>query len=49
MFGILAFCLFVIAAVLSWGHSAHADAIAYAGLAALAIEVIFPWRPWTHP
>jgi hypothetical protein len=48
MFGILAFVLFVIAAVLGWGHNDHAAAIAYAGLAALTIEVVFAWRPWAH-
>lgn len=49
MFGILAFILFVIAAILAWGGKDHAAAIAYAGLAALTIEVIFTWRPWIHP
>lgn len=52
MFGIIAFILFVIAAILSWAGGSgahHADAIAYAGLAALTIEVIFAWRPWVHP
>jgi hypothetical protein len=52
VFGILSFILFVIAAILAWtGGSAahHADAIAYAGGACLALEVVFAWRPWVHP
>lgn len=50
MLGILAFVLFVVAAILSWtGGSHHAEAIAYAGLACLTLEVIFAWRPWVHP
>jgi hypothetical protein len=47
MFGLGAFVLFVIAAILAWTGHAHADAIAYAGLACLAIHLVWPWSPWT--
>jgi hypothetical protein len=46
MFGLVAFVLFVIAAILAWTSKAHADAIAYAGLACLAIHLVWPWSPW---
>jgi hypothetical protein len=49
MFGILAFVLFVIAAVVGWNGGHHADAIAYAGAASAVIELVFAWRPWVHP
>ncbi len=49
MFGILAFILFVVAAILAWGHQPHADAIAYAGAASAVAELVFSWRPWVHP
>jgi uncharacterized membrane protein len=48
MFGIIAVVLFIIAAILAWLNHAHADAVAYAGLAFLAIEVVLAWRPWRH-
>ena len=47
MFGIAAVVLFIIAAILAWSGLGHAEAIAYAGLACLAIHVVFPWSPWT--
>jgi hypothetical protein len=43
MWAIIAFILFVIAAILAWLHLNHADAIAYAGLAALALEGGIVW------
>lgn len=46
MFGLIAFVLFVIAAILAWTGQSHATAIAYAGLAALAVHVVWPWSPW---
>jgi hypothetical protein len=49
MFGVLAFILFVIAAILSWIKGDHDLAIVSAGLACLAIEGVFAWRPWVHP
>lgn len=49
MFGIFAFILFVIAAILAWSHQQHADAVAYAGAACAAGELVFAWRPWTRP
>ncbi|HVT97917.1 MAG TPA: hypothetical protein VHE33_10435 [Acidobacteriaceae bacterium] len=51
MFGILAFILFVIAAILGWtgSEAQHVLAIIAAGLAALTAEVVFAWRPWVHP
>lgn len=47
MFCVIAFVLFVIAAILAWTSKAHSDAIAYAGLACLAIHLVWPWSPWT--
>ena len=47
MFGLIAFVLFVIAAILAWSAKSHAEAIAYAGLACLAIHLVWPWSPWT--
>lgn len=51
MFGIIAFILFIIAAILGWTgqESAHVIAIIAAGLAALTAEVVFAWRPWVRP
>jgi len=49
VFGIAAFILFIIAAILAWTHGAHADAIAYAGAACAVAELVFSWRPWVHP
>jgi hypothetical protein len=46
MFGVIAFVLFVIAAILAWIGKSHADAIAYAGLACLTVHMVFPWSPW---
>ena len=46
MFGLIAFVLFVIAAILAWYCRSHAEAIAYAGLACLAIQTAWPWSPW---
>jgi hypothetical protein len=50
MFGVLAFILFVIAAILGWTgqDSQHVLAIVSAGLAALTAEVVFAWRPWVR-
>jgi hypothetical protein len=48
LFAIIAFVLFVIATVLAWGSKAHADAFAFAGLAALALAVLFSWAPWNR-
>lgn len=48
MLGIIAFVLFVIAAVLAWGGKSHAEAIAYAGLAFLALQSVFAWAPWAR-
>jgi hypothetical protein len=49
MFGLIAFVLFVIAAIVAWLGKAHAEAIAYAGLACLAIHLVWPVTPWRHP
>jgi hypothetical protein len=46
VFGLIAFVLFVIAAILAWSGKAHAEAIAYAVLACLAIQSAWPWSPW---
>ena len=46
MLGIIAFVLFVIAAILAWLGKAHADAVAYAGLAFIALHSLWPWTPW---
>lgn len=50
MFGIFAFILFVIAAILSWQGTAAGHVLAFisAGLACLTAEVVFAWRPWTR-
>ncbi|HEY1705559.1 MAG TPA: hypothetical protein VGG75_38225 [Trebonia sp.] len=48
MFGIFAFILFIVAAVIGWNGNPHAAPLAYAGLACLTAEVVFAWRPWTH-
>lgn len=47
MFGLLAFILFVIAAILAWTGQDHSAAIAYAGLACLALQTVWAWAPWT--
>lgn len=47
--GIIAFILFVIAAILAWLGQRHADAVAYAGLAFLALDGLYVWRPWRRP
>jgi hypothetical protein len=47
MFGVAALVLFIIAAILAWQGHAHADAIAYAGLACLSVQTVFAWAPWT--
>jgi predicted N-acetyltransferase YhbS len=41
-FAVVAFILFVVAAVLAWMGKAHSDAVAYAGLACLAVDVAWP-------
>jgi len=50
MFGIIAFVLFLVAAILGWTgqESQHVLAIIAAGLAALTAEVVFAWRPWVR-
>jgi hypothetical protein len=50
MFGIIAFILFIVAAILGWTgqDSTHVLAIIAAGLACLTAEVVFAWRPWVH-
>lgn len=52
MFGLAAIVLFILAAVfqLAGLASGHLDAavLAYAGLACLAIHVLYPWSPWTR-
>lgn len=47
MFGLAAVILFIVAAILAWLAKGHADAVAYAGLACLAIHNVWPWSPWT--
>jgi hypothetical protein len=46
VFGLIAFVLLVIAAILAWQKGDHPAAIAYAGLALLAIQSVWPWSPW---
>ena len=46
MFGIISVILFIIAAILAWIGKAHADAVAYAGLACFALQVVWPVTPW---
>jgi hypothetical protein len=46
MFGLAALILFIIAAILAWLGHAHSDAVAYAGLACLAVHTVWPWSPW---
>lgn len=46
MFGIIGFVLFVIAAIVSWIKGDHDLALVAAGLACVALEGPFPWRPW---
>jgi hypothetical protein len=43
---IVAFVLFVIAAIMAWLGNSHAEAVAYAGLAVLALSFIWSWEPW---
>jgi hypothetical protein len=47
MFGLAALILFIIAAILAWLGKDHASAVAYAGLACLAVQNVWPWSPWT--
>lgn len=49
VFGVIAFVLFVIGAIVSWTKGDHDLAIVSAGLACLAIEGVFGWRPWVRP
>jgi hypothetical protein len=46
MLAVVAFVLFVIAAIVAFLGKSHSDAIAYAGLALLALQLVFPWAPW---
>jgi hypothetical protein len=46
VFGIIGFVLFVIAAIVSWIKGDHDLALVAAGLACVALEGPFPWRPW---
>jgi uncharacterized membrane protein len=46
MFAIVAFVLFVIAAIVAFLGKSHADAIAYAGLAFLCLQLVWPFTPW---
>jgi hypothetical protein len=50
MFGIIAFILFIVAAILGWtGQDAqHVVAIIAAGLAALTLDIVWPYRPWVR-
>jgi hypothetical protein len=47
-FGILAFVLFIAATIMAWLGKNHADAVAYAGLAALTIQVAWHYAPWAR-
>ena len=49
MLGIIAFVLFVVAAIVSWIKGDHDLAIVAAGLAFLALEGVIAWRPWVRP
>jgi len=48
MIGLLAFVFFVVAAVMAWLGKRHADAVAYAGLAFLALAGIWQYAPWAR-
>ncbi len=53
MFGLIAFILFVIATILAWTDKSisleHLLAVAFAGLAALALQTVWAWTPWGRP
>jgi heme A synthase len=42
LFAIVAFILFAVAAILAWLGKTHSDAVAYAGLACLAVDIAWP-------
>ena len=44
MCAVIAVILFIIAAILEWPGKSHADAIAYAGLAFLALQGVIGWH-----
>jgi hypothetical protein len=48
MLGILAFILFVVGAVIGWPQDDHVLSVISAGLAALTIDIVWPYRPWVR-
>lgn len=53
MFGILSVVFFAISFILHWagGGKSPFDVTGFMllGLTCLAVHVLWPWRPWSHP